>query len=901
MVGLRAGHFFYHRIAVWSSFFKRIDYIRLTFLLSFLFLNSLFRQRFVLNVCAAFLIAANSLCAQFWQPYSFPGGLTHQYSGGFLGGGVSMADFDKDGWDDVFLCGQGSDPLLLKSINGDLQPWPSGISNSGEMKQVTWVDFDNDGDRDLSITGLDMPVRIFVNDSNAFTPLPTGSGISPISLVSYGHSWGDYDLDGDLDLFVCNYDAQFMGYVNSDNQLYRNDGGGNFTDVSVEAGFVSMVNYTFMALWMDYNRDLYPDLLVINDRYEVPNYFYHNNGDGTFTEISEQANLNDYIFGMTATADDFDNDGDLDIYITNGTSGNFHKRNNGDGTFTDIDEEQGTTLNRFCWAAQFVDANRDGWQDLHICSTPHIGISGQNFLYLNNGQSYFNATDSSGIAFDNGWSRSSAIGDFNRDGMADVAVCKSNPSFSSLWSGVSNDNHWLKVTLEGAQSNRDGVSTWIDLFAGASRQSRYTYCGEGYLSQNSFSEFFGVGEISLIDSLVLHWPSGVVDRWYRIPANQELYLVEGSSQLASIVIQSGTTLCANDSLEFSIQGEWSSVQWNIGVNDSSVTIVEAGPLVAMVHDEMGNAFYTDTTWIVGNEPPDVQMNVQNVSCNGLSDGVIEFISDTPLQFYVNGMVTESNWIGGVGAGIFEVGWGDEHGCFYSSEISVEQPFPFVAHAITQNVSCAGEADGAVTFEYSGGTPSYYLLAGNELVSELPAGNYVYIASDANGCLQSLPVTIEEPQTLSIDITVEPQISEMQSGSISCLVSGGTSPYSFALNGEFQSDSAWFNLASGVYLVSVFDSMGCSIQEEVMVDVLSKTEEVKPYEIEIFPNPARQNEPVFIQAKHSIRELRVFTSDGSLVYQVTDAHIPLLMFRSGIYYVQVVYPGSVRSYRLAVIE
>lgn len=855
----------------------------------------------MLCFCAALLIAPKPLCAQFWQPYTFPAGVIHQYSGGFLGGGVSMADFDKDGWDDVFLCSQGSNPLLLKSINGDLQPWPSGISNSGEMKQVTWVDFDNDGDRDLSITGLNMPVRIFENDSNAFIQLPPGSGISPVSLVSYGHNWGDYDLDGDLDLFVCNYDAQFMGYVNSDNQLYRNDGGGNFTDVSVEAGFVSMVNYTFMALWMDYNRDLYPDLLVINDRYEVPNYFYHNNGDGTFTEISAQANLNDYMFGMTATADDFDNDGDLDIYITNGTSGNFHKRNNGDGTFTDVNEEQGTTLNRFCWSAQFVDANRDGWQDLHICSTPHVRISGQNFLYLNSGLSYYNATESSGIAQDNGWSRSSAIGDFNRDGIADVAVCKSSPSFSSLWSGVSNDNHWLKVTLEGVQSNRDGVSTWIDLFAGGGRQSRYTYCGEGYLSQNSFSEFFGVGETSLIDSLVLHWPSGVVDRWCRIPANQQLHLVEGSSQLASIFSQSGTTLCANDSLEFIIEGDWSSVQWNIGTNDSSVTMVDEGPVFALVQDEMGNSFYTDTAWVVLNEPPVVQTNVQHVSCYGFLDGAIEIISDEPLELSLNGTVTESNLIGGVGAGIFEVGWEDEHGCFYSSDISVEQPSPFVAQAISQNVSCAGEADGAVTFDYSGGTPGYYLVAGNELVSELPSGNYIYIVSDGNGCLQSLQVTIDEPQSLNIEMTAEPQIGETPSGSISCMVSGGTPPYSFVLNSESQSDSAWFNLASGVYVVSVFDSMGCSIQEEVMVDVLSNIEDLKNYELEIFPNPAQQNEPIFIQSRHSIEEVRVFSSRGSLVYQSADTRAPLLTLGAGVYYIQTVYLGCTRAYRLVVIE
>ncbi len=816
-----------------------------------------------------------------------------------------MADFDKDGWDDIFLCSRGEDPLLLKSVNGNLQPWPIGISNSGEMKQVTWVDFDNDGDRDLSITGLDMPVRIFVNESNVLTPLPQGSGISAVSLVSFGHSWGDYDRDGDLDLFVCNYDGEFMGYVNSDNQLYRNEGGGLFTDVTLEAGFASMVNYTFMSIWMDYNRDFYPDLLVINDRYDVPNYFYHNNGDGTFTEIGTQANLDDYIFGMTATADDFDNDGDLDIYITNGTAGNFHKRNNGDGTFTDVDEEQGTTLNRFCWSAQFVDANRDGWQDLHICSTPHISLSGQNFLYLNNGQAFSNATDTSGIATDNGWSRSTALGDFNRDGLADLAVSKSSPNNSTFWSAVPNANHWLKLTLEGVQSNRDGVSTWIDLFSGGQQQTRYTYCGEGYLSQNSFSEFFGVGQASVIDSLVLHWPSGIVDRWHRIPADQELYLVEGSSQSVSIVTEHGNTLCGNDSLQFGIQGEWAAVEWNTSVNNSWVTISAEGPLVARVNDEWGNAFLSDTVWVVLNEQPTIITNVQDVSCNGLSDGVISLIPDVPLQLTLNGVAAGSNVFSGLEEGSYEFIWEDEHGCLGSVQAAVNQPQPFLAQAFMQGVSCAGASDGAVSFQYSGGTPEFFFVGNNPVVSEMASGDYLYIVSDANGCVQMVPVTITEPQALDMVITSSPETNESLNGSITCSVDGGTPPYSYSLDGVVQSDSAWFNLSQGSYLVSVTDSLGCTLQQELLVDAISGIVSNASVSMEVFPNPTKQGIPVQIHAQSPIEVVSVSTIDGRLVYQSMNAstytEVPSDELQAGVYYMRVVSCGVVSSHRLVIVQ
>lgn len=486
-----------------------------------------------------------------------------------------MADFDKDGWDDILFCQNGDSPLLLKSIEGQLQPWPLGISETGEMKQFSWVDFDNDGDRDLSLTGFNIPIRIYRNDAGVYVPLSSASGIPVDIVVAYGHSWGDYDLDGDLDLFVCTYDAAYLGFTNSENRLYRNEGNSIFTNVTLQAGFLPMQNYTFMAIWMDYDRDLYPDLFVTNDRFEVPNYFYHNNGDGTFSEIAAAINLDDYLFSMTATSDDYDNDGDLDVYITNGTSGNYHKRNDGGAGFADVNEQQGTTLNRFCWNALFVDANRDGWQDLHVCSTPHITLTGQNFLYLNTGESFTLANDSAGIASDDGWSRSAAMGDFNNDGLADLAVCKGMPSYSAMWRAMPNANNWLKVTLEGVESNKDGVGSWIDCYSGLGMQSRYTFCGEGYLAQNSFSEFFGLGSQSLVDSLVVQWPSGVIDRWYRIPANQQLFLVEGTSRLVTLSAPDGLILCSGDTVTIALN-EWTAYEWNSGEETQVVQTSEIG-------------------------------------------------------------------------------------------------------------------------------------------------------------------------------------------------------------------------------------------------------------------------------------------------------------------------------------
>jgi hypothetical protein len=803
--------------------------------------------------------------AQYWQPQCISGGDTHRYIGGYYGGGVSMADFDKDGWDDVLFCQNGNLPMLLKSMEGELQPWPLGISETGEMKQFAWVDFDNDGDRDLSLTGFNIPIRLYRNDGNVFVPLTANSGIPTEITVAYGHCWGDYDLDGDLDLFVCTYDAAYMGFTNSENRLYRNDGNSTFSDVTLQAGLLPMQNYTFMAIWMDYDRDLYPDLFITNDRLEVPNYFYHNNGDGTFSEIAAAINLDDYLFSMTATSDDFDNDGDLDIYITNGTSGNYHKQNEGESGFLDVNEEQGTTLNRFCWNAMFVDANRDGWQDLHVCSSPHITLPGQNFLYLNSGESFTLANDSAGIASDDGWSRSAALGDFNRDGMADLAVCKGMPSYSSMWRAVPNANNWLKATLEGVDSNRDGVGSWIDCYSGLGMQSRYTFCGEGYLAQNSFSEFFGLGSQTMVDSLVVHWPSGIVDRWYRIPVNQQLYLVEGTSRPVTWSAPDGLILCGGDSVSVSLN-EWSAYEWNSGDSMQVVQTYAATEFTAAVTDEWGNIFWADTLQVVQAELPIVDVQMDSVSCFNFSDAVIYASATMPVEFALNGNTSEMGVFSGLHSDEYILSWVDNNGCSSSQQLLITEPEPLQASALVTNASCYGESDGAIILSISGGSPGYEFLPGSSPLEQLPAGSYEYTIVDAHGCWVDIQAEIQQPPMLLLEIDAAPDSNSSSTGSINAIAIGGTPPYSYALNGDSSQIPMWEQLSAGSYLIEVMDSLNCFYQLSVEIESVSAVDEFSAEWCTVFPNPTQPGEMLTIQSHAIIDECMVMNGQGEIVYK-----------------------------------
>ncbi len=813
-------------------------------------------------VCLHF--AAN---AQFWQPQFILGGETHRYTGGYYGGGVSIADFDKDGWDDVLYCQNGDVPTFLRSIEGQLQPWPLGITETGEMKQLTWVDFDNDGDRDLSLTGFNIPIQLFRRESSGLIPLPAGSGIPQETIVGYGHSWGDYDRDGDLDLFVCTYDADFMGFGNSNNRLYRNEGNAVFTDVTLIAGFAPMQNYTFMAIWMDYNRDLYPDLFVTNDRLEVPNYFYHNNGDGTFTEIAAQINLDDYLFSMTATSDDYDNDGDLDVYITNGTSGNYHKRNDDASFFSDVNVEQGTTLNRFCWSALFIDANRDGLQDLHICSTPHISLPGQNFLYLNSGQEFTLANDSAGISSDDGWSRSAAMGDFNRDGLADLAVSKTIPSYSSMWRAIPNSNNWMKVTLEGVESNRDGVSSWIDCYSNNQMQSRYTFCGEGYLAQSSFSEFFGLGSETVVDSMVVHWPSGIIDRWYRIPANQQLHLVEGTSRPVAMSTSNGLTLCGGDSLEITLN-QWTDYSWSNGDSAQVLTTADPGIFTALVTDEWGNMFLADTVQVFQAELPIVEVVVEHVSCTNYSDAIISAQANIPgVEFSLNGSINSNGEFIGLSSGQFQLEWTDSNGCASSQQVIVTEPDPLGISVQVNDASCNGAADGSVILTFVGGTPGYELLPESSSTELLTAGTYPYIVMDSQGCTSQIEAEVQESLPLVIEAIATADSNSTSSGSISAIAAGGTPPYSYLLNGQPSEVALWQQISGGNYTLEVYDSLGCNAQLNVIVESVNSISTIQKGEFVVFPNPVMNAAIIHVQSHLLIHHCSVVSSQGALVFTI----------------------------------
>ena len=476
----------------------------------------------------------------FFNESAIVSGLECSFGSGFVGGGISFVDFDNDGWDDITLGTEDGQPVLFfKNINGSFaEVFPNLEDDSTQNKQVIWVDYDNDGDKDLYVSGYQTPNKLYRNDGNLnFSNVTLESGLSFFGINNFGATWGDYDNDGYLDIYLTIRD------IDEPNRLYRNNGDGTFTDQSIFAGISQTGHLSFTASFFDYDKDGWLDLYEANDRNWTTNILYRNNGDGTFTDVSVASGAGLRMDAMSTTIGDYNNDGWLDIYITNtfyiydeGEKGNVLLKNNGDGTFTNVAEVSGTIFNSTAWGAVFLDAENDRDLDLYVSGM--FGVDEAPLLpsafYENLGDGIFEIPSGAGFQNDTEESYSNAIGDINNDGFADIVVLNEQSNLF-LWQNLChlfNSNNWLKIKLQGTVSNKDGIGSYIEVHTASGSQYRYTVCGEGYLSQNSSSEFFGFGEETIVEYVKIKWLSGIEDIIYDVDVNQEISITEGDYQLS---------------------------------------------------------------------------------------------------------------------------------------------------------------------------------------------------------------------------------------------------------------------------------------------------------------------------------------------------------------------------------
>ena len=461
------------------------------------------------------------------------------HTGGYLGTGLSFADFNGDGKDDLSF---GHHNGLLRFYEGtgmgfeeiELQLEFPAV----ESKAILWADIDNDGDQDLLVTCRLAPNKIYINQGDlTMLDVSASCGIAQDNRRSFGACYGDYDNDGLLDVFIANYSysSDLPG-----NELYRNLGGGLFEDVTAQMGLGGSMLQCFQGQWMDHDRDGTLDLHVIRDREIYSNLFYENgalNGEGVFQEIASEIGLDVGINCMSTSPCDFDRDGDLDLFLSGGIEGNVFFENNGEGAYF-LNDNPDVIMNETCWAASWMDVDCNGWEDLHVTTgiaafTDYPSVLFQypnayDALFMNEMGELSEEEGTLDIASSLGFS--TATGDLNQDGFPDL-VSHSIGGTAKVWNGTPNDNNWVKIRPVGITSNRDGVGTKIELWIEGVPFYRETYCGENYLGQNSRWEHFGLGVEMSIDSMQVEWSSGIVDVYYNVMANQSLVITEGETAI----------------------------------------------------------------------------------------------------------------------------------------------------------------------------------------------------------------------------------------------------------------------------------------------------------------------------------------------------------------------------------
>lgn len=425
--------------------------------------------------------------------------------------GVAVGDYDKDGWEDIYITRRPGANRLFKNIGGtfvDVAP-SAGVAVGIDTKIALWADFDNDGWLDLFLANKKgIGDMLFKNNRvGGFTDVSDQAGIrhegDPFAAIT-----GDVDNDGYLDIYIAHFDGP--------NVLWKNNGNMTFTNITEQSGAISN-KIAMGATFVDFDNDGDLDLYLTHDGYG-PNTMYANDGAGNFLDVSQAIGADIKAFGMGVDVGDINNDGWFDLYITNLYPNNL-LLNKGNGSFLDIRDSAGVGDPGMGWGTAFLDVDNDGLQDIYAANT----LRTPNVLYRNRGDSTFE-TVSTGTVLSS--VRGNGFGvatlDYNKDGKVDILLANSNDTVGvQLFRNESGNSwHWLEVALHSDRLNASAIGAKVEVMAGKHYGVDVVSGGSSWASQHSPILHFGLKNHEMVDSLRIRWPDGEREVYYNIAADQ---------------------------------------------------------------------------------------------------------------------------------------------------------------------------------------------------------------------------------------------------------------------------------------------------------------------------------------------------------------------------------------------
>ncbi len=500
-----------------------------------------------------------------------------------MGSGAGFADIDNDGDIDLYIVNipgpftqegetnKGNANALYRN-NGDGTftdiTRAAGVGHQGYGMGCVFADVDGDADLDLYLTNYGENVLYRNNGNATFTDVTEVAGVV-CDLWSTGAAFADIDGDTDLDLYVCNYvtyDLEALEQMKEeslqsgkpvpsalnphvfepqDNVFYRNNGDGTFTDVTDETGIAAVGGRSMQAIFSDLDNDNDLDLYVANDT--TTNHVYRNDGGGNFTDVSAESWAADFRGSMGLTAGDYDADGDTDLFMSHWVDeenalyrnlfvedGNAKQIRFVDESYTALLAEESIKL--IGWGTALFDFDNDADLDIFVTNgstfqelrRPEVLIPQTDMLFRNNGDETFtDVSHEAGIAtLPRRVGRGATFGDYDNDGDVDIFVVNNHAPPTLLRNEGGNRNNWLQVKLVGASTNRDAIGAKIQVKTADRTQIKEIYAGDSYMSFNSLIAEFGVGNATQIETLQVTWQNGETQKLHNVPANQRIRITQ---------------------------------------------------------------------------------------------------------------------------------------------------------------------------------------------------------------------------------------------------------------------------------------------------------------------------------------------------------------------------------------
>ncbi len=533
----------------------------------------------------------------------------------FSGQGMSLVDFNLDGWDDLTVSNASGGLLFYAGGPAGLVPVDLGIvPGTGRPMSLMWLDIDNDGDRDFVHTaampfslfsggGLVSQSQVWICEDGGFVNRTADWGFDVLeNRAAYGMAWNDLDQDGDLDVMVSIYAMPCMELWMSENVLLKQEQGA-WVDASVSSGLAAGIQSSFQGSWMDLNGDDLLDVFVINDagvdaNCAAPNQAFLNNGDGSFTESAAALGLDVFMSSMSISMGDPDGDGAEEVFVTNQSMGEFYYPfpqltgayfdRDSAGVFEERSAEVGLDTDRWAWGSLWVDQDLDGWEDLVVATSPlTIPGSGSDVQQYDNYFYRHPGALSSGGNFaevaDEWWGKdalwqSVVRGDLDGDLRPDIVGSGSGQYATFLLNAAAEDHpsrHRLAVSLCGTHSNSEAIGARLVLHSNGRIQQRTLRAGEDLFVQHSATQFFGLDSENVVDSLEVFWPMGGRSCRYDVPADSMVSVIEGAEDVAVQFEAAGDSVW----LHLTAPPLWTSVVWNGDtLQDLSLRVLQGTPV-----------------------------------------------------------------------------------------------------------------------------------------------------------------------------------------------------------------------------------------------------------------------------------------------------------------------------------